>query len=525
MITAGTCKKLVAITGALALVTAAGCGGTNSSINKEKNKALVVDTTFDIKTIDPARQFEFTGSTIDDQVYQTALTFKPGDFDKPADGLCSYTLSKDQKTVTLKLVDKSAKFSDGKPVTADDIVFSYKRLKGIGGNPGFFLDGVDIKKVNDSTITLTSKKANPSLPYVLPNSSLGIVNSKAVKEHGGTTGPDDKAEQYINKHSQGSGPYMIDKYNPTDEVDFKLNPHYSGAKPSWGRVVMRNVKGETQKENVESGQSQIALDLGPDQIKNLDKKSVTVKKAPGTHSVMLFMTMSKKVNPMTSNDKFQQAVRYAVNYNKLRDLTGAGAKRLASPVPNIFIGHVPSDQGVKHNTAKAKKLLKEAGYNGKSITMNYSSDQTVGGVPIDQLAQSIQAQLKNVGINIKLAPASSTVQLDNYRSGKQGMGISTWGADFPDPSNYLVFAPGGDLGLRSQWKKGRSPQIDKLTAKAKAAGTPKQRDAAYRSLFEAMNQHSPFASLLQPTQNVVANSSIKSFTSSSTRAIVFASVK
>lgn len=522
MITSGIGRKLVAITSALALISAAGCGGTNSQANK--NKALVVDTTFDIKTIDPARQFEFTGSTIDDQIYQTALEFKPGDFDKPVDGLCSYTLSKDQKVVTLKLADKKAKFSDGTPVTVDDIVFSYNRLKGIGGNPGFFLDGVTVKKVNDSTITLTSKTANPSLPYVLPNSSLGIVNSKAVKKHGGTTGPDDKAEQYLNKHSQGSGPYMIDKYNPTDEVDFKLNPHYSGDKPAFERVVMRNVKGETQKENVQSGQSQIALDLGPDQIKDLDKSSVTVKQAPGTHSVMLFMTMSKKINPTTSNDKFQQAVRYAVNYDKLQELTG-GAKRLASPVPNIFIGHVPSDQGVQHNPKKAKKLLKEAGYDGKSIKLNYSSDQTVSGVPIDQLAQSIQAQLKNVGINIKLAPASSTVQLDNYRSGKQGMGISTWGADFPDPSNYLVFAPGGDLGLRSQWKTGMSPQIDKLTAKAKAAGTPKARDTAYQALFRAMNQHSPFASLLQPTQNVVANKSIKHFTSSSTRAIIFASVK
>ena len=142
---------------------------------------------FNLKTIDPHRQFEFTGSTIDTAIYQTALAFKDGDLTKPTDGLCSFEMSDDNKKMTLKLKEKDAKFSNGDPVTMDDVVFSFERLKGIKGNPSFFLDGVTIKKVDDETLELISKKPNPALPYILPNSSIGIVNSKVVKENDGST--------------------------------------------------------------------------------------------------------------------------------------------------------------------------------------------------------------------------------------------------------------------------------------------------------------------------------------------------
>lgn len=519
-------RKITAALGAAVLVsTVAACGGGGQSPNQQAAQSLVVDSTFDIKTIDPGRQFEFTGSLIDRHLYQSALEFKDGDFGKPVDSLCSYTISDDSKTTTLTLKDTGAKFSDGSPVTVDDIVFSYQRLQGLKGNPSFFLDGVTVSKVDAKTITLVSEAANPVLPYILSNKSLGILNSKVVKENGGTTDEGDKAEDFLNKNSQGSGPYMIESYDPSAEVVLKANPNFSGEKPKYQRVVMRNVDGETQKVNIESGQSDFATDLSPDQVRALDSSKVIVKNNPSTYSLNIFNTGSADVSKITSNPKFQEAVRYAVDYDKILDLAGDGAQRLASPVPNLFLGHVDPEKGPKRDLAKAKALLAEAGYNGEAVPFHYSSDQTVSGVELGQLAQIIQASLAEGGIKVELKPAPGATQLDGYRSGKQPMGLMSWGADYPDPENYQVFAPGGSIAKRSQWAKGADPEMDKLAEAAKVAG-PDTREKAYQDLYTRMSMQGPFVSLVQPVKSVVASKNkVTDFPSNSDVALAFETVK
>lgn len=513
-------RPIALLTGMAAFMVIAACAGGEPP--KGKERSLVVDTSFDLKTIDPARQFEFTGSFLDEQIYDTALE---SHHDKPVDNLCSYKMSHNQKVLTLTLKDKGSKFSDGSKVTADDIVFSYKRLQGINGNPSFFLDGVTVKKLDDKTVKLISKKPNPTLPYILPNHSLGIVNKDAVKDHNGGIGRSDKADKYLDKHSQGSGPYKIKSYDPSNKIVLTANPHYSGTKPKYSRVVVRNVKGETQKTNVQSGDSQFALDLSPDQIKDLDQSKVHVKSFPSDYSVYLYTTMDPKVNKTVAKPKFRRALRYSLNYTKLKALGGGGAKQLASIVPNGYVGATNPKRGPVTNRAKAKRLLKAAGYHGETITFNYASDQTVSGVSMSQMAQTIQSQLTKVGVKLKLKPAPDTTNLDNYRSGKQTLGLASWGADYKDPENYLVFAPGHDVAKRVRWKKGQSKHTDRLTAAALSAKSPKERDTRYKELYRSINQTGPFVALMQPSQSVVASSSVKQFVANPDHTLKLSAVK
>ena len=127
----------------------------------------MVDQSFDLKTSDPGRAFELTGSIVDRALYETLLTFKGSDVTKPVPQLATYKESSDNKTLTLTL-DGKHKFSDGTTVTADDVVFSLKRVQGIKGNPSFLLDGVTVNKVDDKTVTLTTATPNPALPFILP---------------------------------------------------------------------------------------------------------------------------------------------------------------------------------------------------------------------------------------------------------------------------------------------------------------------------------------------------------------------
>ncbi len=142
-------RTFVAVCSTLALTAGLAACSTDSDDAGGAGDTIVAETAFNLKTIDPHRQFEFTGSTIDNAVYQTALEFEDGDLTKPTDGLCSFEMSDDQKTMTLTLKEKDAKFSNGDPVTVDDIVFSFERLQGLKGNPSFFLDSVDVEKVDD----------------------------------------------------------------------------------------------------------------------------------------------------------------------------------------------------------------------------------------------------------------------------------------------------------------------------------------------------------------------------------------
>ncbi|NHN56004.1 ABC transporter substrate-binding protein [Calidifontibacter sp. DB0510] len=487
----------------LAMPAFVACGGSSSGGGG--GSTLVVDDQFDLKSVDPAREFEFTGNLITHQLYETALTFKGSDVKKPVPGICDYTMSFDNKVLTLKVTGKHT-FSDGSPVTADDIVFSYQRVQGIAGNPSFLLDGVTVKKVDDKTVTLTSKDPNPQLPFILPNPSLGIVNSKVLQKNGGSTTAKDSAEQFLNKNSQGSGPYMIDTYDVQNKVVLKANPKYAGTKPAYDRIVIQNVQASSQKVNIQGGKTQMALSLGPDQVKGLDASKTQTIKGASTTTIYLWFNMTPAYGKAASNVKFVQAMRHAVDYNALLKLAGDGSVQPGGMVPVTFLGALKSDPNNSYDPAKARQLLAQSGYKGEPISILYSNDVGFG---LDDQAQAIQAQVKKVGINLKLNPQPSATSLDAFRSGKSQAGLAYWGADFPDPADYLVFAPGQSLAKRAAWTAAQAPTSTQLATAAGQASGDQARDAAYQKLQQQLNVEGPWIPLFQPVDLLVAATSVK----------------
>ncbi|QIM17853.1 ABC transporter substrate-binding protein [Leucobacter coleopterorum] len=477
-----------------------GGGGAASSI--------VVDASFDLKTADPNREYETTGSILAHALYQTLLTFDGSDVTKPVDGLASYKMNDDNTVLTLTM-KPGAKFSDGSDLTVDDAVFSLKRVQGIKGNPSFLLDGVTIEKTGDDTLTLTSVEANPALPFILPNPALSVVNQKVVEANGGSADDKDAAESFLNKTSAGSGPYTLESFDAAAQVVLKANPEYTGEKPAHDRIVLRNVEGPTQKLNVEKGESQVALDLNPDQVAELANADVTVTNNPSRYMIFLLLNQSPEVSEITSNAEFDKAVKLGLDYDKIVDLAGKGSVRPGGPIPSIFVGALDAAQGNQRDVAAAKKALSASGYSGEKVTLSYPNDITVQGLSLQNVAEAVQAQLNEVGITVTLAPAPVATELDSYRNGKEEMGLWYWGPDFPDPSNYLVFTPGELVGLRAGWAAGADPKVTELAGAAKAA-TGDGRAAAYEALQKQLNASGPFVPLLQPAQNVVTSPQIKS---------------
>ena len=497
---------------ALALGLAAcgsGSSGGGSGGGGGGGGTLVIDSSFDLKTVDPAREYELTGQLLTHSLYEPLLTFANNDLTKPVGDLATgFQLSADAKTLTLPLAQGRV-FSDGSPITADDVVFSLQRLAGMKGNPSFLLNGVTVAKKDEQTVVLTSATPNAALPYILPNPALSIVNSKVVKANGGTTDDKDGAEKYLNGASAGSGPYILKTLDVASQAMLTRNPKYNGpAKPAYETVVIRNVKAATQALNVQKGDSQVALDLSGDQVGGLDAGKVSVATGASAYTIFLFLNQSAAVSPATSNAKYVSAVKKAIDYPGLLGVAGKGSVQPAGMIPTMLAGTLAPAKALKQDLDGAKADVAASGVAGTKPKLAYPSDLTLNGLSFQTLAEKLQSQLAAAGIAVDLAPAPVATELDSYRGGKEQIGLWYWGPDFPDPSNYLAFAPDGLIGKRANWPASAAPDIATAATTAAAAVDPAQRDAQYQAFQESLNAGGPFIPLVQPPTNIVTAKSV-----------------
>jgi peptide/nickel transport system substrate-binding protein len=224
---------------------------------------LVVETVFDHSTLDPTRQYDRSGALLSRALYETLTTYDGADQTKPQAGLAEYTMSPEGKWLTLRL-HSDRTFSDGTPVTSDDVVFTLERVKGLRGAAASILGSVTVRKVDDRTLTLTSPDANFALPAILANPAFGILNSRVVKANGGTIGPGDTADRWLSTHSAGSGPYVLSGAD-AKEVRLTASPTWSGARPAFPEVIVRDTTPDRQVADLTSGAADVALDLSPAQ--------------------------------------------------------------------------------------------------------------------------------------------------------------------------------------------------------------------------------------------------------------------
>lgn len=503
------------------MVTAglAACGGSSSTNSTAGgSSSLVVNTNFDAKSFDPGHAYEFTSNMVGHQVYETALTFGNGgnDFTSIEPGVAKYTLSDDAKELTLTVQDGHT-FSSGDAVTTDDVLFSLQRMQGMQGNPSFLLSDpagkpIAIKKTDADTITMTSTVPYPALPYILAFPSTGIVEKKVVEEHGGTTTPSDKAESWLNSHSAGSGPYQITSADIKSEVKLAVNDKYSsGDKPKYTNVVIQNTTAATQKINVQAGSAQLALDLGPDDVKGLDSSKTKVATSASMYTLFAYFNADKTYGKQAADPNFVKAFRHALNYAEILDFSGEGSVQPGGIIPLSMNGALKEDDNNTYNPTQAKQLLSQSGYSGEEVEFLVPSDTSVSGVNLQNLAQKIQEQVKAVGINLKLKPMTATTWLDAYRDGKAQGSLAYWGPDYPEAGDYAAFGPDATVGLRAGWKTGAGiasaeaakPYVDK----AQTTVDKEARITAWQEAQKKMNE-GPIVPIVTPSSRLVYGSSL-----------------
>jgi peptide/nickel transport system substrate-binding protein len=222
----------------------------------------------------------------------------------------------------------------------------------------------------------------------------------------------------------------------------------------------------------------------------------------------LFTHNDPEISSVTSNTRFQQAVRHALDYEALRAVAGQGAIQAPGIVPSMILGALPQKQALKLDLARAKAELTASGVGRQEVTLEYPSDVTINGVSFATLAQKVQASLEAAGFKIHLAGSPVATFQPKFRAGKVAFGLWLWGPDYPDPADYLVFTPGQLVALHVGWPADSDPAIEKLVAKARVATAPATRRSLYQQIQLALNARSPFIPLIQPTQAFVTTTDL-----------------
>jgi peptide/nickel transport system substrate-binding protein len=480
---------------------------------------LVVGLTEDTVTLDPSAAYEFHATSIHRPIYQTLTAFPPGRVDELIPGLAeSWTISDDGLVYTFTIAGGRT-FSTGRTVTAKDVAFTLNRVRHLKGNPAFLLDNIaSIEAVDESTVVITQLAPDPSLLAKLAFSSLGIMDSEEAKAHGATDAENaaeaDTAEQWLNENSIGSGPYMLEKWEPKVETILVRNPEYAGPPAAISRVIFRTMSdAAAQKLALEAGDLDIGLDISADQVPSLkENPNLTVFEDVSDTVFFLIMNMDPAIGGPLANDLVQDAVRLATDYEGIRLLVGGAAATPVNILPVHWAYALDPSQAIQRDVAAARAKLAEAGFaNGLTVDLEYP-EFTSGGVAIGTLAQKVQADLAEAGITVNLKPGEIGPALEKYRNGESPFGLWLWGPDFIDPIDRLAFTPGGKVGLRVHWDESNaSPELMDAVNRAKVATDLADREAAFTDIQSIMLDENAFVFLVQSGTQVAYNANIEGF--------------
>ena len=495
----------------LVLTAAASAGAARS---RASAGTLVIDTSSQLRTLDPQRELETTGGFVVHQMYDTLVTFPNGSAKTVIPDVArAWKVAKNRHYVTFYL-RKNVRFSDGTPLTSADVVFSLNRLKNIAGNPAFLMNGLQVVAPSRYVVVVSAGQPDPTLLARMAAAPTGIVNAKVVEAQGGTDQSNaataDQAEPYLDANSAGSGPYQLVNWTRGGDVTLKANPYYWGKKPAFSSAVIHNATGAVQRLDIQRGAAQLALDLSAADAQGLT--GLNVIRAQTADIFWLFANANPDVSKIASNPKFQEAVRYGIDYKGLLQLAGAGAQPLPGIISPVFNGALPASAAIQRNLTRAKQALAASGITDPTVHLFFPSDVTVDGLSFGDLAARVQQNLKDVGINVILEPQPTQTALVGYRAGTEEMGLWETGPSIPMENNQLVWLPqisGDYMAHRAGWDTANTPAITQLGKDASVQLSAATRAKLWQRIQLLMQSQGPIMPLFAPAKVLVAPKSLK----------------
>ena len=527
-------KKLCAVVLAATLATSLfiGCGDSSSnSGSSSSNQQLVFNLGEDPETMDPTLNNSSGAGTMILNAFEGLMVLDEND--QPVEGTAeSMEVSEDGLVYTFK-IREDAKWSDGEAVTADN--FKYSWLRALNKetaaeyayqlfyikNAEKFYNGeataeeVGINVIDEKTLEVTLETPTAYFPQLLAFTTYVPLREDIVSANpeGWATNP----ETYVS-----NGPFKLVQWDMKDQLVFEKNENY------WDKdsvklesLTFKLVTDDTTAySELKAGNFDMVNSVPTNELEpGIEEGLVHVNPKLGNYYFAINVgkqdTLSEDVKEVLNNKLVRQALNLAIDRQEIIDNVGKAEQIPAySFVPqgitdengNDFASkeyYDPSD--MEGNIAKAKELLKEAGYeNGNgipTIELMYNSE----GAHKD-ICQIIQQNWEEIGVNVELTNQEWAVFLNTRQQGDYQIARHGWIGDYIDPMTFLdLWVTGGgnnDCGFSNA-------RYDELIAAAKVETDSAKRLEMLREAEDILMDEMPILPIYYYTTVTAANENVK----------------
>lgn len=419
----------------------------------------------------------------------------------------SYTVDKSATHWTFTM-RKGVKFHDGTPWNADAAIFNLNRYTNqkfkyyypeLAANASLLISGIkSFKKLSPTKISITTKGP---WSYLLSDLALlTMASPTGVKKYGNGN---------FAFHPSGTGPFKFESLQRGQRLVMVKNANYWRGAPKLDKVILRPIPDITARvAALRSGEVNWIDVPSPDEVPALRSAGYQVLTNPYSHVWPWVFDVTKK----PWNDvRVRQAANYAINRDKMvKDiLNGTGAPALQY-APKSDPGYEPELNTYKYDPAKAKKLLKAAGYpKGFSTTVVFPTSGSGNMVPIP-MNELLQSDLAKVGIKVKLQPIEWGAMLKDFFVGK-----IPGGADAINISLGYVFP-----SLWSAWYSStstlnaghyKSKAVDAALLETRKAVDPVKRAKAFAKVNALLLKDAPWLLVVNDLNPRVLAPNVKGF--------------
>ncbi|MED0876206.1 ABC transporter substrate-binding protein [Bacillus mobilis] len=419
-----------------------------------------------------------------------------------------WDVSSDQLTYTFHL-RKDLKFSDGSPLTADDVAFTLTLLHdkayegevdisqyAVKGGKAYkegtatSIEGIQV--VDPQTIKITTEKVNSQAIFVFGSTVL----SKAYygKDYKQNTSLDYLKDLY--GKPLAAGPYKFEKYIPGQEVRFVANENYYAGKPKIQNFIYKITSGDTKLQLFQTGEvDHTSLGTGDEvleQAKALEFANIQIETAPSFSYI--YMNNNK---PYLKDKKVRQALIYGLDRKKYVDTALKGYGTVAN-VPIHPTSWAYTEEGVnkyEYDKEKAKKLLDEAGWkvgsdgirekDGQKLKLSYFGPSSAKDS--DLLIPIAKENYKEIGVEFNPEFMDFNTMLSKVNKGDYDL-ASVATPITSDPSEtageYLSSANEKSLGYKNA-------KVDELIQKGIETVDIEKRKPIYKELYKELSDDPP----------------------------------
>lgn len=481
----------------LCLITAVavgGCGGGDSSTATgpaTSGGTLQLAQAADVTGFDQTTLVDNESIRVVSQI--TESLYRADDTGKLIPWLATgYEKSNGDKTWTFTLRD-DVEFSDGTPLTADDVVYTLNRtLESAAWS--FILTGVEkVSAPSPTTVEITTDKPSVALLAEVAN----FVNGVVPEDLGG------KSEKEWAQDPIGTGPFMLDTWNRGTSVILKRNPNYWMAdRPYLDEVVINAIPDSNSRiSQLQAGQQNVSAAPPFSQINTLKGSGFGVAESALARVDQLYINVDEE--PFT-DPQVREAIGLAIDREAIVKgaLFGNGqaAKGFLAPsvTPDTNLPDLVPD------VAQATDIVSGLPASSRKFSMIIAS----GDVLAKAEAQILQQQLNAVGFDVSLEPVDTAALTQDWQTSKFGALLTYTSSDIVDPSEVAGFYI-GNAGL---FTNAPTEELAGMITTADTTLDPADRAAQYDKIQESVNSENALMSLVVEPYIYGVQSDVTGFT-------------